>query len=35
MEHLTQYFPTARYITIGKWRFIFRDGVYNGWYRWK
>lgn len=31
----TQTFPTTRYITIGKWRLVFRDGKYHGWYNWK
>lgn len=34
-EVLKQIFPETRYITIGKWRLVFRDGKYNGWYRWK
>ena len=30
-----QIYPKTRYITIGKKRFIFRDGKYHGWYIWK
>ena len=30
-----QLFPETRYFQIGKWRFVFRDGKYHGWYKFK
>lgn len=28
-------YPKTRYIRIGRKRYIFRDGKYHGWYKFK